>query len=67
LAVVIQSRPAQDRDGAVDVVKKLRESRKKVVKIFADCRYTVQFINITKTKFKIELEIKKRDELPLVK
>ncbi len=63
LAVVIQSASVQDRDGAVDVVNKLCESWKKVVKIFADGGYRGQLINIIKAKFKIELEIIKRDEL----
>ena len=63
LAVVIQSASVQDRDGAVDVVNKLRESWKKVMKIFADSGYRGKLINIMKTKFKIELEIIKRDEL----
>ena len=63
LAVVIQSASVQDRDGAVEVVNKLCESWKKVVKIFADGGYRGQLINFIKTKFKIELEIIKRDEL----
>jgi putative transposase len=63
LAVVIQSASVQDRDGAVDVVNKLYESWKKVVKIFADGGYRGKLINTIKTKFKIELEIIKRDEL----
>jgi putative transposase len=63
LAVVIQSASVQDRDGAVDVVNKLCESWKKVVKIFADGGYGGQLINTIKTKFKIELEIIKRNEL----
>ena len=63
LAVVIQSASIQDRDGAVDVVNKLCESWKKVVKIFADGGYRGQLINTIKTKFKIELEIIKRNEL----
>ena len=42
LAVVIQSASVQDRDGAVDVVKKLCESWKKVVKKFADGAYRGQ-------------------------
>lgn len=62
LAVVIQSASVQDRDGAVDVVDKLCESWKKVVKIFADGGYRGQLINTIKTKFKIELEIIKRNE-----
>ena len=63
LAVVIQSASVQDRDGAVDVVKKLCESWKKVVKIFADGAYRGQLINTIKTQFKMELEIIKRDQL----
>lgn len=63
LAVVIQSASVQDRDGAVDVVNKLCESYRKVVKIFADGGYRGQLINTIKTRFKIELEIIKRDEL----
>ena len=63
LAVVIQSASIQDRDGAVEVVNKLCESWKKVVKIFADGGYRGQLINTIKTKFKIELEIIKRNEL----
>ncbi len=62
LAVVIQSASIQDRDGAVDVVNKLCESWRKVVKIFADGGYRGQLIKTIKTKFKIELEIIKRDE-----
>lgn len=63
LAVVIQSASVQDRDGAVDVVDKLLENWKKVVKIFADGGYRGQLIATIKTKFKITLEIIKRDEL----
>ncbi len=63
LAVVIQSASVQDRDGAVDVVNKLCESWKKVVKIFADGGYRGQLIKTIKTKFKIELAIIKRNEL----
>ncbi len=63
LAVVIQNASVQDRDGAVDVVNKLFESWKKIIKIFADGGYRGQLIKTIKTKFKIELEIIKRDEL----
>ena len=52
LAVVIQSASVQDRDGAVEVVNKLCESWKKVVKIFADGGYTGKLIDTLKTKFK---------------
>lgn len=63
LAVVIQSASVQDRDGAVDVVTKLFESWKKIIKIFADGGYRGELIKTIKTKFKVELEIIKRDEL----
>lgn len=63
LAVVIQSASVQDRDGALDVVTKMLESWKKVVKIFADGGYRGQLIETIKARFKIELEIIKRDEL----
>ena len=63
LAVVIQGASVQDRDGAVDVVKKMLEGWKKVIKIFADGGYRGELIKTIKTKFKIELEIIKRDEL----
>jgi putative transposase len=67
LAVVIQSASVQDRDGAVDVVKKLCASWKKVVKIFADGGYRGQLINTIQTEFKIKLEIIKRGELDTFK
>ena len=67
LAVVIQSASVQDRDGAADVVSKMLESWKKIIKIFADGGYRGQLITTIKTKFKIELEIVKRDELHIFK
>lgn len=63
LAVVIQSASVQDRDGAVNVVEKLTESWKKIIKFFADGAYAGKLIARIKEKFKIELEIVKRDEL----
>jgi len=63
LAVVIQSASVQDRDGAVSVIDKLRESWRKVIKIFADGGYAGKLIGKVKDMFKIELEIIKRDEL----
>jgi putative transposase len=63
LAVVIQSASVQDRDGATDVIDKLMESWKKIVKIFADGGYRGKLIDTVKSKFKITLEIIKRDEL----
>ena len=63
LAVVIQSASVQDRDGAIDVISKMRENWKKVVKIFADGGYRGTLIETVKDKFKIAIEIIKRDEL----
>jgi putative transposase len=63
LAVVIQSASVQDRDGAIRVIDKLVENWKKIIKIFADGGYRGQLIETIKTKFKIDLEIIKRDEL----
>ena len=63
LAVVIQSASVQDRDGAISVIEKMKESWKKVTKIFADGGYRGQLIDTVKEKFKIDLEIIKRDEL----
>ena len=62
LAVVIQSASVQDRDGAVSVIEKLIENWKKIIKIFADGGYAGKLIGKVKDKFKIELEIIKRDE-----
>jgi putative transposase len=63
LAVVIQSASVQDRDGAVSVIEKLTESWKKIIKIFADGAYAGKLIAVIKERFKIELQIIKRDEL----
>src|SRR6266699_3421336 len=63
LAVVIQSASVQDRDGAISVIDKLVESWKKIIKIFADSGYRGKLIGCVKNRFKIELEIIKRDEL----
>ncbi len=62
LAVVIQIASVQDRDGAVDKVNKLCKNWRKVIKIFADGGYGRQLINTIKTRFKIELEIIKRNK-----
>ena len=67
LAVVIQSASVQDRDGAVSVIDKLIENWRKVIKIFADGGYAGKLIGKVKDKFKIELEIIKRDELHIFK
>ena len=63
LAVVIQNASVQDRDGAISVIEKMKESWKKIIKIFADGGYRGQLIETVKAKFKIDIEIIKRDEL----
>jgi putative transposase len=63
LAVVIQGASVQDRNGAFDVVQKLVENWKKVVKIFADGGYSGKLVDKVKEVFKINIEIIKRDEL----
>ena len=63
LSVVIQSASVQDRDGATEVINNWLESWKKVVKIFADGGYRGKLIATVKAKFKIDLEIVKRDEM----
>jgi putative transposase len=67
LAVVIQSASMQDRDGAISVIDKLIENWKKVIKIFADGGYAGKLINKVKARFKIKLEIIKRNELHVFK
>src|SRR5437762_6363437 len=62
LAVVIQSASVQDRNGAFDVVQKLVENWKKVIKIFADGGYSGKLVDKVKEVFKINVEIIKRDE-----
>lgn len=63
LAIAIQSASVQDRDGAIHVIDKLVENWKRIIKIFADGGYRGELIEKVKDKFKIELEIIKRDEL----
>ncbi len=67
LAVVIQSGCTQDRDGAVEVVEKLVESWRKIIKIFADSGYRGAIIEKIKHRFKITVEIIKRTEQHLFK
>jgi len=62
LAVVIQGASVQDRDGAISVIDKLTENWKKIIKIFADSGYRGELIAKVQTRFKIELEIIKRNE-----
>ena len=63
LAVVIQSASVQDRDGAISVIDKLTENWKKIKKNFADSGYRGELIATVQNRFKIELEIIKRNEL----
>ncbi len=67
LAVVIHSAAIQDRDGSKEVIRKLSFKWKKIIKIFADGGYRGQLIDWVKQRFKIELEIIKRNELHLFK
>jgi len=63
LAVVIQSASVQNRDGAESVIDKLVENWKKIIKIFADGGYAGKVVDKVKNKFKIELEIIKRNKV----
>lgn len=62
LAVAIQSASVQDRNGGIEVVEKLVENWKKIVRIFADGGYNGTLIDKIKERFKIIVEIIKRDE-----
>jgi putative transposase len=62
LAVVIQGASVQDRNGALEVIEKMVESWKRIIRIFADGGYSGTLINKVKGRFKIDLEIIKRQE-----
>jgi len=62
LAVVIQSAAVQHRNGAVEVIEKLLESWKRIVKLFADGGYSGTLADKVKQRFKIIVEIIKRNE-----
>ena len=62
LAIVVQSASVQDRDGASEVVQKLVECWKKIVKIFADGSYSGELIEKIKKGFSITVEIVKRTQ-----
>jgi putative transposase len=62
LAVVIQSASVQDRNGAMEVIEKLLESWRKIVKIFADSGYSGTLTHKVKKRFKITVAIIKRTE-----
>ncbi len=63
LAVVIQSASIQDRAGAPTVIKEMKETWIRVIKIFADGGYTGTLIEKIKTLFNIDIEVIKRNEL----
>ena len=63
LVAVIQSASVQDRDGAKEVIEKLGENWKKVIKMFGDGGYRGKLIEWAKEKMGIDLEIIKRNEL----
>ena len=63
LAVIIQSASVQDRIGAMDVVRDMKQNWIKVLKIFADGNYTGKLIGNVKTAFNIYVEMVKRNEL----
>ena len=63
LAVVIQSASVQDRDGAMEVISRMTESWRTVIKIFADGGYRGKLMAAVKDKFQLEMEIIKRNEL----
>lgn len=67
LAVVIQSASVQDRNGAIEVVQKLVENWRKVIKLFADGGYSGALLEKVKERFKITVEIVKRDEQHIFK
>jgi len=62
LAVVIHSASIQDRDGADEVIKCMKESSHRIVKIFADGGYGGKLIERIKKAFGIEVQIIKRKE-----
>jgi len=54
LAVVVQSASVQDRDGAVEVIGKMKENWRAIAKIFADGGYRGKLIERVRTEFKTE-------------
>ena len=63
LSVAIQSASVQDRDGAVDVIGRMKENWRAITKIFADGGYRGKLIERVRTEFKTDMEIIKRNEL----
>jgi putative transposase len=62
LAVVIQSASVQDRNGAIDVIKKLRAQFKKVILLFADGGYSGKLEAAVKQRWKIIIQIVKKPQ-----
>jgi putative transposase len=62
LAVVIQSASVQDRNGGIEAVQRLVENWRKVVRLFADGGYSGTLIEKIKERFKIIVEIIRRDQ-----
>ncbi len=62
LAVVIHSASIQDRDGADEVIRCMKESWYRIVKVFADGGYSGKLIERIKKAFGIEVEIIKKNE-----
>jgi putative transposase len=62
LAVVIQSASVQDRNGAMDVIKKLRAQFKKVILLFADGGYSGKLEAAVKQRWKIIIQIVKKPQ-----
>lgn len=62
LAIVIQSASVQDRNGAAAVIGKMLQSYRQVTILFADGGYRGKLIAWVKTRFKIALQIVKREE-----
>jgi putative transposase len=62
LSVVIQSASVQDRNGGLEVIERLTENWRKIIKIFADGGYSGTLVDKVKERFKMVFEIVKRDK-----
>ncbi len=67
LAVVIQSASVQDRNGAMDVIEKLRVQFKKVILLFADGGYSGKLEAAVKQRWKIIIQIVKKPQASVFK
>jgi putative transposase len=63
LAVMIQSASLQDRDGAREVIKKVKKNWGRIIKMFGDGGYRGKLVEWAKQEMEIDLEIVKRNEL----